>query len=262
VSTTSIALTRGLTASRLIAPFATVAAVAIVTLATLSVVFHSRWTDTQAALTSTQSDLGIAQATLVTTQSDLSTSQAALAATQSDLSTAKTALGAAQSELSTTTTARDALQSQVEGLNSTVAQVSADRDRVRGDFDKARADADRLTSELQKTRDSLATTSTERDTARSNLEVIGQAGLLLADVVKAYDDYEQVVDQQMRDLLASNNAAVRYDWVSQRYYISQYNNRIALQNQKSAVVLDAIQKLSSFIRTHPSDPGIRSTGTL
>ena len=184
----------------------------------------------------------------------LSDASALLGSTQSDLSTTQARLNSTQGELSDTRDARAALQTQVDGLNANMAQLSAERDGLKADLDKAKADVDKLNGQLQDTRKSLDSASARLDTAQRGVAQLGQVSLMLADVMSAYSDYDQLVDLQLHDVLAANNAAVAFDWTSQRIHINAYNDRLSQQGQKAERVRQALQKLSAYVGPTTTTP--------
>jgi septal ring factor EnvC (AmiA/AmiB activator) len=214
-----------------------VLAVTLAALATLLVVFgattavlYSQLTDTRATLASTQVDLGSTQEQLASTQADLSSTQDQLTSTQ-------TTLTQTQSD-------RDAFSSQVDQLNASVSDLTNQRDGVQAQLTQAQAD-------LQTARNNASTASAARDQAQGTALVLQQGATFEGNLIAAVGAYDGTVTQQMDDLNNGLNAAVRYDWVTERFYADRYNARLPLMYQQYAAVTTAVNQLESFLHAHP-----------
>jgi chromosome segregation ATPase len=199
-------------------------------------ILYGQLADTRATLASSQTEL-------TSTQSDLASSRIELTSTQTNLASTTDALASSQSTLAATQADRAAFSAQVDALNANVAQLTAERDGVRTQLAQVQAD-------LQTARSNLNTASAERDRAQSVSQDLAQVSLLMADIVKASDDYNQVVQLQLSDLNSAVSAAGRYDWVGARVYVAQYNSRLTLQTQKATAVDNSVTKLQNWLASH------------
>lgn len=194
-------------------------------------VLYNQLTDTRAALADTQAQLSSTSAVLADSQTQLSSTQADLASVQSTLAD--------------TQADRDARAVQIDTLNANLAQLTSQRDGVQAQLTQTQAD-------LQSARANLNTTSAQRDRAQSNSQDLAQAGLLMNNTMKASSDYNKVVQLQLNDLNSALNAAVRYDWITERVYVAQYQARLSDQWDKSSAVYQSTDKLQTWMKAHPS----------
>jgi chromosome segregation ATPase len=227
-----------------IAALVTPVFLALVVLGSSTYYFRNQMLDTQATLASTQDTLASTQTDLATAQDKLATTQANLDSTQANLDQTSATLSQRQSDLISTQADRDAKAGQINDLNTSVSQLTGERDNLKGQLDKANAS-------LASAQKNLSNANADKDKANNYSFEMGQAAVLMAKLVQAYDDYDKVVEQQLSDALAANNAAARGDWYNQNFYITRYNSNRANQTQKALAVGQAATEIESFLDSHP-----------